>query len=126
MSKALLVLSSDQIRQKAAHWIAKAPQETRVTFQGPRRSLPQNDKMWSMLTALSEQLLWHGQKWSPDDWKDYMMHSLKRARWMPDEAGGMVPVGMRTSDLSKEEMSDLIALMDEFAARNGVEFLDQK
>jgi hypothetical protein len=39
---------------------------------------------------------------------------------MPSEDGGMVPIGMRTSDLSKEEMGELIALIMEFATRHSV------
>lgn len=121
MGRALLVLSSTAIREKAISWITKAPDDTRVTFQGPRRSLPQNDTMWLWLTRISEQLEWKGQRYSPEDWKDYLMHSLRRARWMPDEEGGMVPIGMRTSDLSKEEMSDLLEVIQVFCAKHGVE-----
>ena len=126
MSRELLIISAEQFREKAMAWIRSAPLGTRLTFQGPTRSLPQNAKMWSMLTELSEQLDWHGRKYGTEDWKDYLMHSLSRGRWMPDEDGGMVPVGMRTSRLSKAEMADLIALMDAFGARHGVVFHDNR
>ena len=39
------------------------------------------------------------------------MHAMKQARWMPSEDGGMIPIGMRTSDLSKAEMGELMELM---------------
>ena len=120
MSRALLVLANDHFRQKAVRWIMVAPKDTRVTFQGPVRSLDQNSTLWLWLTAIAEQLDWHGQKYSTDDWKDYLMHSLRRARWMPDESGGMVPVGMRSSDLSKEEFSDLLELTIAFGSSHGV------
>lgn len=90
MGRALLVLSSDAIREKAKAWVDKAPPLSRITFQGPKRTLPQNDRQWWLLTAISEQLVWHGQRYSPDEWKEYMMHALRKARWMPDEDGGMV------------------------------------
>ena len=48
------------------------------------------------------------------------MHQLGNGRWMPAEDGGMVPIGMRTSDLSKQEFGDLITVIQAFAARNGV------
>ena len=124
MGRAVIILAADRFRQKALAWIAKAPLGTRVTFQGPQRSLPQNDKMWAMLTEVSEQLDWHGQKYQPDDWKDYMMHGLRRGRWMPDEDGGMVPIGMRTSKLSKSEFAELITFIEAFGARHGVVFSD--
>ncbi|MEL6257867.1 MAG: recombination protein NinB [Pseudomonadota bacterium] len=122
MSRAVLELNGRYDREKAANWIALAPAGTRVEFKKPRRSNEANAMMWVLLTAVAGQLEWHGQKLSSEDWKDYFMHSFRRARWVPDEDGGMVPIGMRTSDLSKEEMGDLIELIQEFGARHGVEF----
>lgn len=125
MGRALLVLANDAIRQKAVHWVMIAPRETRVTFQGPVRTLDQNSALWLWLTAIATQLTWRdGQRYSADDWKDYLMHSLRRARWMPDEDGGMVPIGMRSSDLSKQEFADLLELTMAFAARHGVTIPD--
>lgn len=117
---ALLVLAGPIIRVRAQHWIEIAPAYTRVTFEGPKRSLDQNSAMWLWLTAISEQLDWHGQKYTADDWKDYMMHALRKARWMPDEDGGMLPIGLRSSKLSKAQMSDLLELIMAFAARHSV------
>ena len=45
---------------------------------------------------------------------------------MPAEGGGMVPIGMRTSDLSKAEFGDLIVVIQEFAARNDVVLGDEE
>jgi hypothetical protein len=120
MPKALLVLAGNSERARAHDWIKRAPVNSRVSFQGPRRSTDQNSTMWLWLTALATQLTWHGQRYSADDWKDYMMHALRKARWMPDEDGGMVPIGLRSSNLSKADMSDLIDLIAAFAARHGV------
>lgn len=97
----------------------------RVEFREPKRSDAQNRLMWPYLTEISQQLTWHGQKYSPDDWKDFLMHQLGRGRWMPAEEGGMVPIGMRTSELSKDEFSDLIVVIQSFAARNGVVLGDE-
>lgn len=122
MSRALLILANDKVRERAAHWIKIAPVGTRVTFQAPRRSLDQNSKLWASLTDIATQLVWHGQRYSPEDWKDLLMASLRQARWMPAEDGGMVPIGMRTSDLSKGEMSDLLEIIMAFGANHGVTF----
>jgi hypothetical protein len=124
VTRALIILAGDRERAKAINWIATAPVNTRVEFKAARRSLDQNAAMWAALTELASQLEWHGQKYTAEDWKDYLMHALKRARWMPDEDGGMVPIGMRTSDLSKAEMSDLLELIHEFAARHNITLHD--
>jgi len=50
MTRALLVLSSQAMRDKAITWCARLPLNTRVEFKEPKRSLPQNDKMWACLT----------------------------------------------------------------------------
>ena len=62
MGRALLVLANEAFRLKAIDWIRRAPLDTRVEFKGPKRTLPQNDRMWAMLTDLSGQLAWHGQR----------------------------------------------------------------
>lgn len=124
MSEAHIVLAGKRERTQAIHLIATAPVNTRVHVKGPRRTVLQNDRMWAMLTDIARQLDWHGQKYTADDWKDYFCHALRRARWMPDEDGGMVPVGLRTSDLSKTDHSDLTALMEAFGARHGVTFTE--
>jgi hypothetical protein len=122
MTRALLILANDDVREKAARWIKAAPINTRVEFKQSQRSTEQNARMWAMLTDVATQLDWHGQHYSPDDWKDFFMHSLRQARWMPAEDGGMIPIGMRTSDLSKGEMGDLMELMAVFGANHGVTF----
>ena len=122
MSRALLVLFNDAMREKAIDWIRRAPKETRITFQGPKRTLPQNDRFWAMLTDISTQLLWHGQRLSTDDWKLVFLAALKQeVRIVPNIHGdGFVQLGRSSSDLSKEEMGDLMTIMEAFAARYGV------
>ena len=124
MGRALLVLHNDTMRAKAIDWVRRAPAETRVEFKGPKRTIPQNDRMWAMLTELSTQLLWHGQRLSTEDWKQVMLASLKQEmRIVPNIHGdGFVQLGRSSSDLSKEEMADLMTIMEAFAARYGVKF----
>jgi hypothetical protein len=123
MGRALVIIASDADRSKLHAWIAKAPWNTRVTFQGPKRSVPQDDLMWSRLTEISENVVWYGQKLSTDDWKDIFTASLRKARVVPGlDGGSFVPLGMRTSDMSKEEMTALLDLIDAFAAEHDVTF----
>ena len=120
MTRSLLVLYNDTMRNRAIEMVKMAEKETRVTFDGPKRTLPQNARMWMLLSLISDTLLWHGAKWSPEHWKDYFMHSLHGELWMPHEDGGMIPVGRSTSNLSIRDHSDLTTLIEAFCARQGI------
>lgn len=123
MTRALIILRGDADRRKAAAWVAKAPQGTRLEFKAPRRSLDQNALLWSRLTEVAQQVEWYGQKLSPEDFKDMFTASLRKARVVPGiDPGTYVPLGMRTSDMTKDEMSALLDLIDAFAAERGVVF----
>jgi hypothetical protein len=81
--------------------------------------------MWQRLTEVSEQVEWYGQKLSPEDWKDVFSASLRKARVVPGiDSGSFVPLGMRTSDMTKQEMTDLIELIGVFGAERNVVFRD--
>lgn len=122
MTRALLVLHSDKQRQQALKWVAGVPAMTRIEFKAPRRSLEQNNLMWARLTEISQAVLWHGEKLSPEDWKDVFSAGLKRARVVPGiEPGTVVALGLRTSDLSTPEMTALLDYIEHFAAERGVE-----
>lgn len=124
MSRATLILASPSVRDKAHTWIDKAPRLTRVEFKGPKRSIPQNDRMWAMLTDVATQVPWHGLKLSPDDWKLVFLDALKReVRMVPNlDGNGFVSLGRSSSDLSKAEMGDLMTLIEMFGAKHGVKF----
>lgn len=128
MGRALVIISSNAERAKAAAWLAKAPFGTRVEFKRSKRSLPQNDRFWAMLTDVAEQLTWHGVKLSTDDWKLVFLDALKReVRMVPNlEGNGFVNLGRSSSDLTKEEMSDLMEIIAAFGAEHGVVFHDQE
>jgi hypothetical protein len=123
MTRALLILANDQVRDRAAHWCRRAPVGTRVEYKAPRRSLPQNSLLWSRLSEVASQVEWYGQKLSAEDWKDMFTASLRRTRVVPGiDPGTFVPLGMRTSDMSSEEMTNLLELIAAFGAERGVEF----
>jgi len=126
MSRATLVLASPELRAKAIRWIEKLPQWTRVEFKAPKRTLPQNDKMWAMLTEVAEQLPWHGMRISAHDYKLIFLDGLKREmRIVPNMNGdGFVNLGRSSSDLGVPEMADMIELIGAFGASNGVKFND--
>jgi hypothetical protein len=125
MGRALLTLRTAADRAKAVNWIAKAPDGTRVTFQASKRSLSQNDKLWATLTDISQQVDWYGQKLTPADWKDVFTAALRKGRVVPGiDQGSFVVLGQHTSDMTKDELSELLELMMAFGAEHGVRFND--
>jgi hypothetical protein len=124
MGRALIVLRGDADRQRGTAWIAKAPAGTRVEFKAAKRTLPQNDRLWAMLSEVAAQLPWHGVKLKAADWKLIFLDALKsELRMVPNIDGtGFINLGRSSSDLSKQEMTDLIELIAAFGATHGVEF----
>jgi hypothetical protein len=80
--------------------------------------------MWAMLTDVASQITWHGQKLTPDDFKLIFLDALKReVRIVPAlDNKGFVNLGRSSSDLSKQEMGDLMELIAAFGATHGVRF----
>lgn len=125
MTRAVIIIRNNDDREKAAGWCRKAPAGTRVEWKAARRSNEQSSKMWAMLTEIAEQVDWYGQKLSPEDFKDIFTAALRRARVVPGlDRGSFVPLGMRTSDMTRQEMSDLLELIAAFGAERGVKFRD--
>lgn len=127
MSRAVLILGSKAMRDKAAAWIANAPVNTRIEFREPKRSLPQNDRMWAMLTDITKQRPFHnGVKMTADLWKAVFMQALgSEMTMLPTLHGdGFFPIGHRSSELSKAEMTDLIDLMHAWGAAHEIVFHD--
>lgn len=131
MSRALVIINGQVDRRKAADWSMKAPAGTRIEFKASKRTLPQNDRMWAMLTDVATQVPWHGMKLSPDCWKLIFLDALRREiggelRIVPNLDGdGFVNIGTSSSDLSKDEMTMLIELIFKFGADHEVVFQDQ-
>ena len=129
MSRGLLVLNGASEREKAVLWVHASPPGTRVEFKRPRRTLPQNDRMWAMLTDVATQVKWHGQRLTPSDWKLIFLDGLKREMRTTEnlDGDGMVSlIGTSSSDLSKEEMTDLIELIFAWGANHGVTFHEKE
>ena len=123
MTRALIVLNNDQARATVAGWAQKAPAGTRVEFKKAKRTLDQNSLMWSRLTEIARQVEWYGEKLTAEDWKDVFSAALRKARIVPAlEGTGYVQLGFHTSDMSKEELSNMLDLIDCFAAERGVIF----
>jgi len=126
--RAEIVLATPADRNRARIWIANAPERTRVEFKAPKRTPAQNDRLWAMLTDVARQLTWHGARLRTEDWKLIFMDGLKREfRAVPNlDNTGFVRLGRSSSDLTKEEFSDLIELIYAFGAEHGVLWSDPK
>lgn len=126
MSRALITINGNVDRQRAAGWAMKAPFGTRIAFKQTKRTIPQNDRMWAMLTDIACQKEHCGRKYTPDQWKVLFMHACGReVQFIPALDGStFIPWGQSSSDLSKQEMTDLIEFMFAWGAENGVEFHD--
>jgi hypothetical protein len=128
MSRALITINGRIDRDRAIKLIQQVPFGTRVEFKQSKRSIPQNDRMWAMLTDLAEQMVWHGKRMPAADWKLVFLDALKRElRIVPNIDGtGFVNLGRSSSDLSKDEMSNLFEIIHAFGAQHGVVFHDDQ
>ena len=111
--------------QDAWHWAKPhliAGAEMEITVKRATRTMAQNSRLWAMLTDISRQVDWHGQKLHQDEWKDVFTAALKRQKVVPGIDGGFVVIGARTSKMTKTEMSELQELMAAFGAEHQVHF----
>lgn len=116
-TRATLTITGPAERDQIARWARNVEVGTVVTFRKKSRSTEQNAKLHAMLGEVSKQVEWYGQKLEIDDWKDVFTASLRHARVVPGiDKGTFVPLGMHTSTLTIEEMSNLIELIYAFGA----------
>jgi hypothetical protein len=132
MSRALLTLDSTAKREQAIDWIRKAKTGSRVEFKGPARSLDQNSRFWAMLTDCAVQGRINGRRFNTEDWKTMFMTAYAEERGLEIRhlpalnRAGMIPCGRSSSDLSVQEMTELMDWIDAWGAENGITFHDQE
>ena len=120
----VFILAHQQARQNAIEAIRTAPDGYRVEIKRATRSLEQNAKLWAALNDLADQVVWHGQKLSAENWKDVLTAALKRQQVVPGVDGGFVALGTSTRRMTKGEMVELIELITAFGIEHGVAFGD--
>lgn len=118
-----VIIGRSGTRETVYRIIDAAPPGSVVNIKPPRRTLDQNAKMWAMLSDISRAKP-EGRHLTPDVWKALFLHALDHAQRfeMALDGNGMVPVGFRSSRLTKEQMADLITVIDEYGARHNVEW----
>lgn len=127
MSRAMIIINTEFDRRRAAHWATKAPIGMRIEYKAAKRSLDQNSRMWAMLTDVATQVTHMGNKYTPDQWKILFMAACGReVQFLPSlDEKTFIPWGQSSSDLSKQEMTDLIEFIACWGAERGVVFHDQ-
>lgn len=85
-----------------------------------KRSLDQNAKLWVLLTEVSRQVDWYGEKLAPEDWKHVFTAALTKQKAVPGIDGGFVVLGQSTSRMNKQQFSELIELIYAFGANQGM------
>jgi len=123
MSGQTIILAGDRQRGMARRLVDLAPQGAIVNIREANRTSDQNALMWALLSDISRAKP-EGRALTPDVWKSLFLHSLDHAQRfeMALDGNGMVPVGFRSSRLTKAQMSDLIEMIREYGARHGVQF----
>lgn len=118
-----VILHSPSGRETAKRLIDAAPKGAVVNIRQASRTNDQNSLMWALLSDVSRAKP-EGRELTPDVWKSLFLHSLDHAQRfeMALDGKGMVPVGFRSSRLTKEQFSDLIEVIQEYGARHGVRF----
>lgn len=90
-----------------------------------RRSLDQNRKLNAMCGDLAEQVEWHGQMLSKDDWRHMFVAAYrKEQRVVPGFDGGFIVLGASSRGLTVPECMDVIEMMFVFGAERGVKWDD--
>ena len=129
LAEPTVVIWSPRERARALSWVQTAPYGTTVVFGRPRRSLPQNARLHAMCTDVACQVEWGGKKRDVEAWKDIFTAALLSAEHeldvVPGINGGFVLLGLHTSGLKKDQMSDLFLLIEAFCAEHGVTLHDQ-
>jgi len=100
--------------------IGQLPEGFEVIIREPTRTLDQNARMWAMLSDIAKAAP-EGRQWSPEVWKAAFMQSLgHEIRWVQGLNNDPLPVGFRSSRLTKRQMADLITCIAEYGDRHGV------
>lgn len=124
MDRRSYILTSRSDRQAVAQIVSTLERNWRVEIKAPRRSTDQNALLWAWLTAFAEQAEWAGQKRTTLEWKDLFTAAVKVAggvEAVPGLEGGLMLLGLHTSDMTKAEMADLLTYMESKAAEWGVD-----
>ena len=101
-------------------WLQECSDGVIVQFRKPKRTIPQNARMWAMLGDIANARP-DGHERCPEDWKSAFMKSLgHEVRFIHGLDGEPFPVGFRTSNLNVAQMTALMDLVQSYADEKGI------
>lgn len=128
MSQVAIILTNKATRERFCRWVMAAPSNTVAVLKGHKRTIPQNSRLWALLTDVARQAEWAGKKRTTEEWKDLFTGAVKAAasglEVVPGLEGGFMLLGLRTSEMTKAEMVELQDYIEAWGAQHGVEFSD--
>jgi len=92
-----------------------------LTIKKKGRSNEQNRLMWVALGHLSNQVVWHGQKLTKEEWKDVLTACWNGEMRMAAFDGKVIMLPQRTSKMGKRVFSEWMEYLVAMAAQSGVE-----
>lgn len=121
-----IILNGPASRQQAMRLIGVAPQGAVLNIREAKRTNDQNSLLWALLSEISRAKP-EGRVLSPEIWKCLFMASAGfNCTFVAGLDGeGVVPLGFKSSRLTKAEFSDLIEVIHEYAARHGIPLSDE-
>ncbi|WP_334320390.1 recombination protein NinB [Gilliamella apicola] len=126
-NKKIFKLISENVKENLISFIRSLPTDSKnplvVSIQEMTRTLEQNARMWATLTDISEQVVWHGLKLTPEEWKHVFTATLNGQKTVPNIDGtGFIILGQSTRVMSKKELSNLLELAYAFGAERDVKW----
>lgn len=119
-------LTHELARNSAINLIKQLPVDSEhpllVIIDEDRRSLAQNRLMWSVLTDISEQVIWIGEKLTKEEWKIMITANLSGQKCIKGIGGGLVFIGQSTRKMNKKDFADVVTCAEQFGAEKGVIF----
>jgi hypothetical protein len=122
--KKYFIVNAEAEFKKCGEWLrgkfAEYPYLIITCKVGRDRTLEMNNKMWPMLTDISNQVVWFGEKHEPETWKDIVTGSFMKGRFIPSIEGGFVVTGLSTSKMPRKVFAELITYIYAFGIDKGV------
>lgn len=125
--KKYFVLVNDAIRHNCKAAIDQAPEGYAVEIKPKTRTLEQNALLHALLQRITNSVEWSGKKRDIDTWKRLLTAAWLRARGEPIEllpaldGHGVDIVFRRTSNLTVNEMIELVDFIQAWAIGQGIE-----
>ncbi len=113
-------------REVVLEWLQKCSEGVIVEFRKPKRTTPQNARMWAMLGDIANAKP-DGHERDPEDWKAVFMRALgHEVRFIHGLDGEPFPAGFKTSKLNKDQMTALMDLIQSYADEKGIKLNERE